>query len=193
MFMQAAATLALCFMIDLMVAQPLTYTLKATAEHCNKATAHLGITGEKTGDSLVVEWSTGERNVRNINQLSAGNHSVRVYLKRKQDTVYVIKDTTLAYIVEKTECEISVPKHFSPNDDGYNDRLQIGNVRYYPNFEFHVHNRWGQRVHFQKKEFEPWDGKWLGVDLPDGTYYFVFFFDGADKGKMIKGDVTILR
>jgi gliding motility-associated-like protein len=163
------------------------------SEYCTKALAQLTISGLDNKDSLeVINWSTGELNVLSISNLNAGEHSVNIRIKRK-DTLIFYRDTTLYYNVEKTECKVTIDKYFSPNDDAYHDLMNAGNITYYPNFELQIFNKWGQRVHQQKDEFEPWNGKWNGIDLPDGTYYYVFFYDRNNKTKIEKGDVTILR
>jgi hypothetical protein len=48
-------------------------------------------------------------------------------------------------------------------------------------------------VHSQKGTYTPWDGKWNGINVLDGTYYYVFYYDGGNKHDLVKGDVTILR
>ena len=93
----------------------------------------------------------------------------------------------------KVICPVSVPHHFSPNSDGYNDDLRMPLIEKHPNFDFQVFNRWGQMVHRQKKTYTPWTGQWLGTNLPDGTYYYILIYDAADKQNLQKGDITILR
>ncbi len=173
--------------------QNYSFKLVHSSEYCTKALAQLTISGLDSKDSLVtINWSTGESNVLNISNVNAGEHSVNIQIKRK-DSLIFFRDTTLFFAVEKTECKVTIDKYFSPNDDGYHDLMNASNINYYPNFELQIFNKWGQRVHLQKNEFEPWNGKWNGVDLPDGTYYYVFFYNGNNKTKLEKGDVTILR
>jgi hypothetical protein len=47
-------------------------------------------------------------------------------------------------------------------------------------------------VHKQEKEFYAWDGKNLGIDLPVGAYYFVFYYS-SDKHDVEKGSIVIMR
>lgn len=174
-------------------AQEPSFQLKTFPEECEKGSARLTVSGTLPKDSVRIEWSTGQLNLKTVPALEAGSYSVRVYIRRRQDTLVHSWDTTLAFNVEKTLCPVSVSRHFSPNDDGYNDLLNISNAQYYPDFEFQVFNRWGQRVHFQEKTFEPWDGTWNSLRLPDGTYYYIFFFEAGNRSKAVKGDLTILR
>ena len=48
-------------------------------------------------------------------------------------------------------------------------------------------------MHSQKQNYTPWNGTWNGVNVLDGTYYYVFYYDGSNKDKIIKGDITVLR
>lgn len=171
----------------------LSYTLDLVPDHCAKGGAALSIGGNLPADSVVIGWSTGEVNTKKIYNLSSGEHNVHVFVKRVVDKKPLIKDTIIFYTIEKVECEVQVARFFSPNDDQYNDVLTISNIQNYPNFELEIYNKWGQRVHSQKKNYTPWDGKWLGVNLPDGSYYYVLFYDAGNKSKLVKGDITLLR
>lgn len=69
--------------------------------------------------------------------------------------------------------KVVVPNAFSPNNDGINDLWQIQAIQTYPNPEVTVFNRYGQIVFRSKGYGKPWDGKFNGVKLPTGTYYYV--------------------
>jgi len=180
---------------------PYQYQLEKTMDKCVKGTVKLTVSGQQTADSVTTLWSTGATNTLQLNHLSGGFYSVQIKIVHRQDTsintvdttLVFVKDTTIQFSIVQDECPVFVERYFSPNDDGYNDVLAIGNVEKYPNFEFIVYNKWGQRVYHQQAVYKPWDGKWLGVALPDGAYYYVFFFDADDRTRLIKGDVTILR
>lgn len=162
-------------------------------EACLKTSAALEIGGTLASDTINIRWSTGEADTRHIINLPAGDYSVNIKIKRREDSLVFVTDTTLHFSVNKEMCRVTVDKYFSPNDDNYHDVMSIMNVLYYPNFELNIFNKWGQQVHSQKKEYIPWNGKWNGIDLPDGTYYYVFFYDSNEKTNLLKGDVTILR
>lgn len=162
-----------------------------TSDACKKGTAGLNITGTTTDNIINIVWSTGQQNVNSISDLNEGNYSISVSIGSSADTL--VTDTTLNFSILKELCSVAVGNHFTPNGDGYNDVLQIVNVENHPNFEFEVFNKWGQRVHLQKSHYTPWDGKWAGAEVPDGTYFYVFFYSASDKHKLVKGDITILR
>jgi gliding motility-associated-like protein len=166
--------------------------LDKTTEYCTKAAAALRIEEETHADSLSIQWSSGFTGVKVINGLSAGDYLVRIFVHNR-DSSFQALDTTIYFTIEKEKCPVVVPKYFSPNNDNYNDLLEIANIVYYPNFELMIYNKLGQRVHHQHKEFEPWDGKWLGAPLPDGSYYYLLVYDKDNKKEFVQGDITILR
>jgi gliding motility-associated-like protein len=167
-------------------------SLTKTDEQCEKASASVQILGATKVDSVAIEWSTGEFDKYNISDLSAANYIVHVkYIHI--DSVRTLHDTIIIFRIEKIQCPLLIPRYFSPNGDGYNDFLSIGRIEYFPEFEFIVYNKSGQRVHYQYKNFTPWDGKWLGTNLPDGTYFYVVFYDKKNTSEFMKGDITILR
>jgi gliding motility-associated-like protein len=168
-------------------------SLQLVPEQCTPGGAILNISDITSHDSIGLSWSSGQKDIIQANNLSAGNYQVHVKIVTKKDSVRHVRDTTLAFNIEKEPCPVIVPKYFSPNDDGYNDLLTIGYIENYPEFELIIYNKWGQRVHHQQKTYIPWDGKWLGSNLPDGTYYLVLFYKKGDNGNLYKSDITILR
>lgn len=186
--LRAFACVFVCFFLCGLLNSQTSYTLNPSQKNvdCTKGAAGIEIQGVQSNDTMVVEWSTGQINVSSISELDAGNYSVHVTIKSKLDS-------TINYKIEKTECPVPIENHFTPNGDGYNDTWTISNTQYYPNFEVIVFNKWGQQIHSQSGDYKAWDGTWNGVNVPDGTYYYVFYFDKGNKTKLLKGDVTVLR
>ncbi len=163
-----------------------TLSMSQKNEDCTKGAAGIQIAGLQINDTLTIIWSNGQSNVFSLSDLNAGEYSVHVTIKNKLDSTIKIK-------VGKEPCLVLISNQFTPNGDDYNDFWQISNTQFYPNLELFVFNSWGQQVHSQKNSFTPWDGKWNGIHVPDGTYYYVFYYDGGNKNKLEKGDITILR
>jgi len=88
----------------------------------------------------------------------------------------VIKDTQLVRIFK--EKEIYVPKGFSPNGDGNNDKIfpRLVGVRTLTYFK--VYNRWGQLLFQTSNLNEGWDGTFRGTKQPMETY--VWTAEGVD-------------
>jgi len=104
----------------------------------------------------------------------------------------IIKDTQLVRIFK--EKEIYVPKGFSPNGDGNNDKIfpRLVGVRTLTYFK--VYNRWGQLLYQTSNPDQGWDGTYRGVKQPMETY--VWMAEGIDiDNNTIKrtGNFLLLR
>jgi len=80
---------------------------------------------------------------------------------------------------------------FSPNGDGINDVWQLSFLQSYPNATVEIVNRYGQVVFLSNGYAQPWDGKFKGIYLPVGTYYYII--NPKNGSNIIKGSVTIIR
>jgi gliding motility-associated-like protein len=132
-------------------------------------------------------WSNGQTDAT-ATGLYPGTYSVKITYGPNY------ADTLVSVMIREQPCPLAPERDFTPNGDGYNDEWDIGNISYYPDFTLIVYNRWGQKVHEQKKEYKPWDGTWNGAPLPDASYYYVLIPDGDEKNKgALHGTVTIVR
>lgn len=91
-----------------------------------------------------------------------------------------------------TAQDIYVPKLFSPNNDGKNDLLYpqlvgIVNLKY-----FKVFNRWGKLVFQSKFPQDSWNGQYLGIDQPSGTYIWQAEGFDIDAKLLHRSGTTIL-
>ncbi|RZK57817.1 MAG: T9SS type B sorting domain-containing protein [Pedobacter sp.] len=86
---------------------------------------------------------------------------------------------------------LKVPNSFSPNDDQVNDQWQINGAENYPNADFTIFARNGNKVFQSKGYTKPFDGKFNGKLLPTGVYYYVIDLKSA-CGKLT-GSLTIIR
>lgn len=90
--------------------------------------------------------------------------------------------------------EIYVPKGFTPNGDGLNDKLKAIPVGMKEFHYFHIYDRWGQIIFSTKDPSRGWDGKINGIDQQNGTY--IWMAEAVDfKGNAVlrKGTITIVR
>lgn len=150
---------------------------------CEKGSARIVI--KDTVENYTVLWSNGNANFIAQN-LNSGDYSVKITWRQKLDTV-------IYFTIDQEECPIYFSSLVTPNNDGFNDYFEISNVVYYPNFSLYVYNRWGQQVHKQESSYTPWDGTSIGTHLPDGAYYYVFFYDKSNKENFARGVITLLR
>ena len=90
--------------------------------------------------------------------------------------------------------EIFVPELFSPNNDDKNDKLNVFLVGITKLRMFKVFNRWGQLMFQLRNEADGWDGTYLGIGQPVGTY--LWQAEGLDiEGKIIRrsGTTVLIR
>ncbi|MEN9611273.1 MAG: hypothetical protein RLZZ628_2087 [Bacteroidota bacterium] len=88
---------------------------------------------------------------------------------------------------------VDIPNAFTPNGDNKNDVFFIQNLEHYPNAQLMIFNRWGDILYRADAYQNDWNGhNNNGQPLPEGTYYYMLRLNVAE-GKILKGDITILR
>jgi len=160
----------------------LNISVITTPNKCLKGTAKITVSGGIS--PYYYNWSNGF-NGSLQEEMDPGNYNVTIVQGNG-------KDTTISISIKDEKCQIGYENSFSPNGDGIRDTWSISGWTYFPDFRLYIYNRWGQLVHKQTKEFYPWDGKHLGIDLPIGAYYFIFYYSEDDKD-VEKGSIVIMR
>ncbi len=148
--------------------------------------------GVATGDGIKFVWSP------TISMTGAGTLTPTV--SPLSDQIYTLTVTSKYGCTASDEVkvfvvkEIIVPNAFSPNGDGLNDTWVITNLEDYPQAEVSVFNRYGQMI-FEASHgsyaSQPWDGKYKGTPVPEGTYYWIIKLS-SDK-KPISGSIAVIR
>ncbi|MCF6351675.1 MAG: gliding motility-associated C-terminal domain-containing protein [Cyclobacteriaceae bacterium] len=102
---------------------------------------------------------------------------------------------TIGQNAEEATTGINVYNAISPNEDGINDFLKIGNIELYPNNNVTVYTRWGNKV-FEMFNYDNVDNVFVGQtnvgkqkQLLDGTYYYVI--EKGDGSKNESGFIVI--
>jgi gliding motility-associated-like protein len=99
--------------------------------------------------------------------------------------------------------DLTVFQLITPNDDGTNDVLVIGNIQNFPDNTVRIYNRWGVLV-FETKGYNPtnnfFDGRSTGRStvrkgelLPVGTYFYVIDYVANGQNKSKAGYIYINR
>lgn len=155
-------------------------------------TSLLLITGEV--DSIIaVTWSPSSG-------LSCSDCLTPLIFAREA-IVYEIKATDVNGCLITATVEVNVeeapavdpPTAFSPNNDGMNDEFVIPGLEQFPEAELIVVNRWGAVVYQAKPYQNDWSGQNLNnKPLSEGTYYYLLYLD-VTKGKMITGNIALIR
>jgi gliding motility-associated-like protein len=86
-----------------------------------------------------------------------------------------------------------VPKAFSPNGDGINDKIYVQGYGI-TKMKWNIYNRWGKLVYQGFTKSGGWDGTYNGVLQPQDVYHYVLLIETSDGKKFTKtGDITLLR
>jgi gliding motility-associated-like protein len=89
-------------------------------------------------------------------------------------------------------CKIFLPNAFTPNGDNLNDEFIIKDI--FDDYNLLIADRWGNIVFRSSNSFIGWDGKYKGIEMPIGTYFYLLKYkcNNSDM-KMVKGDITLIR
>lgn len=104
-----------------------------------------------------------------------------------------------AYVRDKNGCGedsqtfivISVPKFFTPNNDGYNDVWTIEGMQYYPKSKVFIYDRFGRLIIELNNAKPYWNGNYNGANLPSTDYWYNFTTDETQPA--MRGHFTLLR
>ncbi len=90
----------------------------------------------------------------------------------------------------------AVPNAFSPNDDGFNDELELIISPSIESIEsFQIYNRWGALVFATDDRYATWDGTFKGKPAHTGVYVYLLKVKCELDGETIlkRGDITLVR
>ena len=108
------------------------------------------------------------------------------------DTAGCKSHDTLTIYVEVAG-DIFVPNLFTPNDDGFNDVLEIyGNS--VDEINFKIYDRWGEKVFESNNLTDTWDGNYKEQPLNSAVFVYtisVVYYDGREDVQ--HGNITLLR
>lgn len=86
---------------------------------------------------------------------------------------------------------LQVPNSISPNGDGTNDTWKIIGAQNYPDAEFYIFNRNGDKIFYSKGYAKDFDGTTNGKPLSVGVYYYLI--DLKTGCGRLSGSLTILK
>lgn len=89
---------------------------------------------------------------------------------------------------------VYVPTAFTPNADGKNDELRPTAGSVINNFIFKVYNRSGQVVFETREPGKGWNGRYKGLEQPQGAYVWTFsYITASGIAKVWKGTAVLIR
>jgi gliding motility-associated-like protein len=87
-----------------------------------------------------------------------------------------------------------LPNAFSPNDDDLNEYWKAEGA-FIKDYKLLLLNRWSQLIFESQKLEDTWDGKYKGVDVPEGVYFYRLRYSGYDLRTVYEklGTITVIR
>ncbi len=97
--------------------------------------------------------------------------------------------SSMSFVYENRE--LTIPIYFSPNDDGVNDRWELGGIEKFPGIEIYIYDRFSKLLlKYKGNDWRGWDGYYLGKLMPSTDYWYLIIIpDGED----ITGHFTLLN
>ena len=121
-------------------------------------------------DGMHFEWMFGKNqqssNVENPYYNYSDTGLFTITLIATTDHNCQAMDSMNIYV--KARLFLWLPEVFTPNNDGKNDVFYVrGPVK---TMTLEIYNQWGFRVFISNKQEDGWDGKFQGVEQPEGNY-----------------------
>lgn len=117
-----------------------------------------------------------------------------IYYKTKDYlvTVHDANGCNISVTQKFNYIDICIPNYFTPNGDTINDTWAPGCTINYKNLTFSVLDRYGRELGNYHLG-ESWDGKYQGVELPSGDYWFVLQLNNSKDDREFVGHFTLYR
>lgn len=146
-----------------------------------------------TGDTLLmaapldgISYTVNGSIVASVKIFKAGNYKITA-----ADINGCTKEFNVS-VVDKN-CNIFIPRSFTPNGDGLNDIFRIPHAGMIQLKEFAVYNRWGLKIFTTSENSHGWDGNYNNRQSPAGVY--TYSITGSVNGKVrnMSGTIILLR
>lgn len=88
--------------------------------------------------------------------------------------------------------DVCITNYFTPNDDGNLDEWGPGCTNQYKDLTFDIFDRYGRKV-ATLRAGQKWDGKYNGIELPTGDYWYVVKLNDPKDKRNFVGHFTLYR
>jgi gliding motility-associated-like protein len=172
---------------------------------CEKQTVNFDI---EQYDPLVLVLEDGKE-INQIVALASGGAAPYEYTLNGEDygnentfLIYASGDYTVT-VTDSNGCvasatkyfeyiDVCIPNYFTPNDDGTLDTWGPGCTNQYDDMTFDIFDRYGRKI-ATLRVGEKWDGKYNGIELPTGDYWYVVKLNDPRDNREFVGHFTLYR
>jgi gliding motility-associated-like protein len=88
--------------------------------------------------------------------------------------------------------DVCITNYFTPNDDGNLDEWGPGCTNQYKDLTYDIFDRYGRKV-ATLKAGQKWDGRYNGIELPTGDYWYVVRLNDTKDQRNFVGHFTLYR
>ena len=88
--------------------------------------------------------------------------------------------------------DVCITNYFTPNNDGNQDEWGPGCTSQYQNLTVDVFDRYGRKVSTLRVG-QKWDGKYKGIELPSGDYWYIVKLNDERDDREFVGHFTLYR
>jgi gliding motility-associated-like protein len=106
---------------------------------------------------------------------------------------YGCTDSISITVYISPEFRLFIPDAFTPNADGLNDKFKPSSTGI-KEYAMQIFNRWGEIVFTSTGPEAGWDGRFEGVESPQGAYvYLLKVIDIKGISRTYNGRVVLIR
>jgi gliding motility-associated-like protein len=158
----------------------------------SEGVAPLEVFFTNTSNGTSFSWEFGDGNTSIAENPTNTYTALGEYIVTLTITVNGCTATATDVITVIGGSTVELPNVFSPDGTGGNELFKA--ISENMSFErFQIFNRWGQLMY----EGPAWDGTHNGQKVPEGTYYYIYYGEGADgkiyEGADYTGHLTLVR
>ncbi|WP_316770726.1 gliding motility-associated C-terminal domain-containing protein [Pedobacter frigiditerrae] len=155
-----------------------------------KLVSTTGLSIDGSTNPYTFKWTDEDGNVVS-DQLNFKGIAIGKYQLMVTDKYGCISGTAPIDFTLIKNTSLSFANSITPNGDGINDFWDIKGFQSYPDGDFSIYSRDGNRIFYSRGYSKAFDGMYNGKSLPTGVYYYIIDLK-TDCGKM-SGSLTILR
>lgn len=102
-----------------------------------------------------------------------------------------VREKNYCNLVQQNFSIFTVPKYFTPNNDGFNDVWEISEMKKFPNSTAYLYDRHGKLIASLSSMKNSWNGKFNESTMPSDDYWYVLKLD--DSKPETRGHFSLKR